>query len=114
MLTQQGRREDYREIQQKLINADDQNPFLLIEEAKNSYLHGNLELALSFYEKAIKRAPYLVQPYINAYDILMFQEKEKQANLLLAEGLKWVYQPEYRMNIKEKMYNNYSAQLKTQ
>jgi len=104
LLSAQGRVEEAMIYQEQLDSLYDPNPYNWIDLAEKQ-LEQDLQLdALSSYNKAIRLAPYLQEPYIQAFRILMAQGQPMKAEHYLQSSLKWVFEPEQRAQIKYKLY----------
>ncbi|WP_286270410.1 tetratricopeptide repeat protein [Thalassotalea hakodatensis] len=106
LLKQQHRWREYKVLQQRYISANDPNPFLLIAEAKEAEANERYELSKRLYLKAIKKAPYLLEPYVLLSKLNDKLQRESQQNYHLYDALKWIDNPEDRLTIKEMLYTN--------
>ncbi|WP_448546912.1 tetratricopeptide repeat protein [Thalassotalea fusca] len=104
LLRAQGRGEEAMIYQEQLDSLYDPNPYNWIDLAEKQLEQDLLQDALSSYNKAIRLAPYLQEPYIKAYRILLAQGRPMKAEQYLQSSLKWVFEPEQRSQIKYKLY----------
>lgn len=89
-------------IEQKLDLLDDPNPYQWLEQA---YTAKNNRKAALYFQKALKKAPYLHQAYMGLYQIHLAEGKKLQAKQMLSKALEWSYEAEERKLYKYKLYS---------
>lgn len=99
-----GRLAEAAKIKSRLAFANDPNPFYLIAIGDKYLKERDLGNALKFYDKAISRAPYLVEPYKRAINILNNQGRHRRAHEYLNLSLDWIQRPSERKALKHKLY----------
>jgi Tfp pilus assembly protein PilF len=89
-------------IEQKLDWLDDPNPYQWLEQA---YAAKDNKKATLYFQKALKKAPYLHQAYLGLYQINLAEGKTLEAKLMLTKALEWSYEAEEKKMYKYKLYS---------
>jgi Tfp pilus assembly protein PilF len=89
-------------IEQKLDLLDDPNPYQWLEQA---YAAKSNRKAAIYFQKALKKAPYLHQAYLGLYQIHLAEGQNAQAKKMLTKALEWSYEAEERKLYKYKLYS---------
>lgn len=63
LLLEQGRYEEAKQLTEKIAQYDDPSPFNMMTMANTAYNDGDYSSAITFYNKAVKLAPYLHEGY---------------------------------------------------
>ena len=105
LLKYQQRMEEVEIWQDELNQLDDPNPYQWLGEAYTSNKTGNIKQAELYFNKALKKAPYLHQAYMGLYKIYIKQNKLKKAQTMLVKALEWTYELDERKLYKYKLYN---------
>lgn len=89
-------------IEQQIDLLDDPNPYQWLEQA---YAANNNRKAAIYFQKALKKAPYLHQAYRGLSNIYLAEGKKMQAKKMLNKALEWSYEAEERKLYKYKLYS---------
>lgn len=89
-------------IEQRLEWLDDPNPYQWLEQA---YAAKDNKKAALYFQKALKKAPYLHQAYRGLSKIYLAEGKKMQAKQMLTKALEWSYEVEERKLYKYKLYS---------
>ena len=92
-------------VEVKLGLLDDQNPYQWLEQAYAAHMQNNNDKAIRYYQKALRKAPYLHQAYIGLYQIYTIKGKYAQAKEMLVKALEWTYEIKERKQYKYKLYS---------
>jgi Tfp pilus assembly protein PilF len=88
LLTSQGRTQETRAINRRLLNMDDPSPIHWFNVARNSYETNDYNSAIRYYSRALDIAPYLHEAYlgiaISYYQLGQFNRAERAFNMALS------------------------------
>ncbi|KGJ91812.1 tetratricopeptide repeat protein [Colwellia psychrerythraea] len=102
LLNSEQRFAEADQIEKKIDFLDDPNPYQWLEQA---YAAKNNRKAALYFQKALKKAPYLHQAYMGLYQIHLAEGEELQAKQMLNKALEWSYEVEERKMYKYKLYS---------
>ncbi|MBL4942333.1 MAG: hypothetical protein JKY81_11810 [Colwellia sp.] len=105
LLRKQQRFEAAEDYQEKLAQLDDPNPYRWLEQAYTAQMNDKTNAAILYYEKALKRAPYLNQAYIGLYHIFRDKGQVKKAKFMLKKALEWTYEIDQRKQYEHKLFS---------
>lgn len=86
LLTEQSREQEAAEINQRIAELNDINPFQLIALADLTFERGEYSTSLDYYQQAAEVAPYLHEVYLRQAKVLKHMGKDRQAMAKLEEG----------------------------
>lgn len=86
LLAELNRDEEAAEINQRITELNDINPFQLIALADLTFERGEYRIALDYYQQAAAIAPYLHEVYLRQAQVLQHMGKNRQAQAKLEEG----------------------------
>lgn len=104
LLLSQQRQDEAKLIEERFQYAQDPNPFYLMALGDEYLASNDLHLALKYYDKAIDKAPYLVEPYQKAIKIFKLRGKSRKQWEYLAQALNWIDNHQDRSQLKYKVY----------
>jgi Tfp pilus assembly protein PilF len=102
LLNSEQRFAEAEQIEQRIDLLDDPNPYQWLEQAYAA--KNNIKAAL-YFQKALKKAPYLHQAYMGLYQIHLAKGEKSQAKQMLSKALEWSYEVEERKLYKYKLYS---------
>lgn len=106
LLEAQSRTFEASQLKVKMNKLDDTNPYSWLEQA---YIYRNsakFDLAIRYYEKVIRLAPYISQAYLGLYQSYQATAQYDKAKSTLEKGLEWTYMQTERQVFKYKLYGN--------
>jgi len=102
LLNSEQRFAEAKRVEKRIDLLDDPNPYQWLEQA---YAAKNNRKAALYFQKALKKAPYLHQAYMGLYQIHLAEGKNLQAKKMLNKALEWSYEIEERKLYKYKLYS---------
>lgn len=100
LLKSQQRMEEVSFLQSKMEELDDPSPYKSLTQAYVATQNNDIKQAERHFKKALKKAPYLNQAYMELYRIYIKQQKMEMAQAMLVKALEWTYELD-----EKKLYN---------